>query len=71
MFFDAIYGLHMEKIEHAYPVLYPRSDGFSSFKLNEDLWWTGAIEAVGSEVDASWVAGENVGDMVGRDIVGG
>jgi hypothetical protein len=71
MFFDAVEELHTEKIEHAYPVLYPRSDGFSSFKLNEGLWWTGAIEAVGSEVDATWVAGENVGDMIGRDIVGG
>jgi len=70
-FFDAVAELHTERIEHAYPVLYPRSDGFPSFKPNEDLWWAGAMEAVGSEVDAAWVAGENAADMVGRDIEGG
>lgn len=60
--------IHTEYMENAYPMLYPRSDGFSSFKVSEELWWTSGIEAVASNVDAAWTMGEKVGAMVGRDI---
>lgn len=60
--------MYQEKIDNAYPVLCPRTDGFGKFQIKEELWWTGAMEAVGSEVDGAWVAGENVGELVKRDI---
>jgi prenylcysteine oxidase / farnesylcysteine lyase len=60
--------LYMQKLENAYPMLYPRSDGFGKFRVNEGLWWTGGVEAVASQVDAAWVVGENVGALVGNDV---
>ncbi|KAH8767545.1 hypothetical protein BGZ57DRAFT_955389 [Hyaloscypha finlandica] len=49
-----------ENIGNAYPLMWPRNGKFGDFKGEEGLWRTGVIEAIGSSVDLSWVAGENV-----------
>jgi len=60
--------LSQERIEFAYPLLYPRREGFGKFEVKEGLWHTGVVEAIGSQVDLSWIAGENVARLVGRSI---
>lgn len=67
---DSIVEMYQTKIENAYPVLYPRTDGFGKFKIGEDLWWAGAMETIASEVDGAWVAGENIGELVRKNIEG-
>jgi len=51
-------------------MLYPRTDGFGKFKVGEGLWWTGDMEAVGSDVDGAWIVGEKVGALVSGNIEG-
>jgi hypothetical protein len=57
-----------ENIGNAYPLMWPRNGKFGEFKGEEGLWRTGVIEAIGSSVDLSWVAGENVARLVARDV---
>jgi len=57
-----------ERIENAYPLLYPRSEGLGNFEVQEGLWHTSVVEAIGSQVDLSWVAGENVARLVAKGI---
>jgi prenylcysteine oxidase / farnesylcysteine lyase len=56
-----------ERIEHAYPLMWPRKGKFGEFKVQEGLWHTGVVEGLGSSVDLSWVAGENVGKLIARE----
>lgn len=65
---NRIPGFYQENIENAYPLLYARSGSFPSFKATEGLWHTSVVEAIGSSVDLSWVAGENVARLVGKEI---
>lgn len=58
-----------ERIEHAYPLMWPRNGNLGKFKIQEGLWHTGIVEGIGSSVDLSWVAGENVGRLVAREVV--
>ncbi|CAG8975574.1 hypothetical protein HYALB_00005642 [Hymenoscyphus albidus] len=60
------------KIENAWPVSRPRSSGDSlgGFKLGDGLWSTGMGEGVVGGVDWSWVVGENVGRLLGREFRG-
>jgi len=58
-----------EKIENAYPLMWPRKGDLGRFKVQEGLWHTGIIEGIGGSVDLSWVAGENVGRLVAREVV--
>jgi hypothetical protein len=48
--------------------MWPRNGKFGDFKGEEGLWRTGVIEAIGSSVDLSWVAGENVARLVTREV---
>lgn len=57
-----------ERIGFAYPLLYPRREGLGKFEVKEGLWHTGVVEAIGSQVDLSWIAGENVARLMGRSI---
>jgi hypothetical protein len=57
-----------ETIQNAYPLTWPREGSFGSFKVQEELWHTGVVEGIGSSVDLSWVAGENVGRLVAREV---
>jgi hypothetical protein len=59
---------HQEEIEKAYSLLYARGGGFPGFKIADGLWHTSAVESIGSSVDLSWVAGENVARLVGKEI---
>ena len=59
---------HQEEIEKAYSLMYARSGDFPSFKIADGLWCTSAVESIGSSVDLSWVAGENVARLVGEEI---
>ena len=68
LFGAPIFAYHQEEIVDAYPCLYARSNGFPGFKISEDLWHTSVIEAIGSSVDLSWVTGENVARLVGREV---
>jgi prenylcysteine oxidase/farnesylcysteine lyase len=63
----AVLESHEERIENAYPLMWPRKGKFGVFKVQEGLWHTGVVEGIGSSVDLSWVAGENVGRLVGRE----
>jgi len=65
---DGVEEVYVQKIENAYPMVYPRSDGFGNFRVKEGVWFTGGVEAVGSQVDAVWVVGEIVGALVGNDV---
>ena len=58
-----------QEIRHAYPLLYPRNEGFGKFKTAPGLWHTNVVEAIGSSVDLSWVAGEKVAALVMQDIM--
>jgi hypothetical protein len=64
---EGITWLYQEKIENAYPMLYPRNT-FPQFALGSSLWDTSAVESIGSSIDLSWVAGENVARMVMAEI---
>ena len=66
---DAVLEIHEEEIDKAYPLTWPRSGKYGEFKLEDGLWHTGVVEAIGSSVDLSWVAGENVGRLVARDVI--
>jgi prenylcysteine oxidase / farnesylcysteine lyase len=57
-----------ESIEHAYPLMWPRNGKFGYFKVEKGLWRTGVIEAIGNSVDLSWVAGENAGRLVAKEV---
>ena len=59
---------HQEEIEKAYSLLYARSGRFPGFKIADGLWHTSVVESIGSSVDLSWVAGENVARLVGKEI---
>ncbi|KAE9373286.1 hypothetical protein N431DRAFT_337013 [Stipitochalara longipes BDJ] len=65
---EAVLEIHEETIEHAYPLLWPRNGKYGKFNLQDGLWHTGVVEAIGSSVDLSWIAGENVGRLVARDV---
>lgn len=65
---EGVEEVYTQKVENAYPMLYPRTDGFGKFKVGGGLWWTGGIEAVGSDVDGDWIVGEKVGGLVSGDI---
>ncbi|CZR54113.1 uncharacterized protein PAC_03996 [Phialocephala subalpina] len=58
------------KIEGAYPLLFPRSEGRGKFKVegSEGLWTTAVMEEVIAGVDASWAAGENVANLMKQDM---
>ena len=60
--------IYQETIENAYPLLYARSGGFPRFRVTEGLWHTSVVESIGSSVDLSWVAGENVARLVAEEI---
>ena len=60
--------IYQETIENAYPLLYARNRGFPRFRVAEGLWHTSVVESIGSSVDLSWVAGENVARLVGKEI---
>jgi prenylcysteine oxidase/farnesylcysteine lyase len=57
-----------ERIDNAYPLMWPRKEKFGNFKVQEGLWHTGVVEGIGSSVDLSWVAGENVARLLGEEI---
>jgi prenylcysteine oxidase/farnesylcysteine lyase len=57
------------KIDNAYPLMWPGEGKLGSFKVQDGLWHTGIIERIGSSVDLSWVAGENVGRLVAKEVV--
>jgi prenylcysteine oxidase / farnesylcysteine lyase len=57
-----------ERIENAYPLLWPRKETFGEFKVQEGLWHTGVVEGIGSSVDLSWVAGENVARLLAKEM---
>lgn len=57
-----------EKIENAYPLLYARNDGFPHFKVTDGLWHTSVIETIGSSVDLSWIAGENIARLIAKEL---
>lgn len=59
---------HQEEIQTACSLLYARSGGFPGFKIADGLWHTSAVESIGSSVDLSWVAGENVARLVGKEL---
>jgi prenylcysteine oxidase/farnesylcysteine lyase len=63
----AVLESHEERIENAYPLMWPRKGKFGEFKVQEGLWHTGVVEGIGSSVDLSWVTGDNVGRLVGRE----
>lgn len=44
--------LHV-KSQHAYPLLYPRSEGLEKFKIQDGLYRTDVVEEVASSVDLS------------------
>ena len=66
--YDAPGRTWQEEIVNAFPLMYARSSGFPKFKLTEGLWHVSSVEAIGSSVDLSWVAGENVARLVEKDI---
>ncbi|KAH8809419.1 hypothetical protein F5884DRAFT_795595 [Xylogone sp. PMI_703] len=51
-----------------YPLLFPRSEGFKKFKVEYGLYQTSVIEEIGSSVDLSWAAGENVARLIKKEI---
>jgi prenylcysteine oxidase/farnesylcysteine lyase len=57
-----------ERIENAYPLMWPRKENFGEFKVQEGLWHTGVVEGIGSSVDVSWVAGENVAKLLAKEM---
>lgn len=57
-----------ERIENAYPLMWPRMGNFGEFKVQEGLWHTGVVEGIGSSVDLSWFAGENVARLLAKEI---
>ncbi len=57
-----------ERIENAYPLMWPRRGNCGEFKVHEGLWHTGVVEGIGSSVDLSWVAGENVARLLAKEI---
>ena len=59
---------HEERIENAYPLMWPRKENFGKFKVQEGLWHTGVVEGIGSSVDLSWVAGENVARLLAKEM---
>ncbi|KAI2467745.1 hypothetical protein F4781DRAFT_401008 [Annulohypoxylon bovei var. microspora] len=57
-----------ERLEYAYPDLYPFRR-FPAFKLSDKgLWWTSAIHSIASTVDMSWLAGQIVAEEVLKDL---
>jgi prenylcysteine oxidase / farnesylcysteine lyase len=66
----AVLQSYQERIGNAYPLMWPRTGSFGEFNVHEGLWHTGVMEAIGSSVDLSWVAGENVGKLVARNLGG-
>lgn len=63
----AVLESYEERIENAYPLTWPRHGEFGNFNIHEGLWHTDVMGAIGSSVDLSWVAGENVGKLVVQD----
>ncbi len=57
-----------ERIENAYPLMWPRKENFGGFKVQEGLWHTGVVEGIGSSVDLSWFAGGNVAKLLAKEI---
>ena len=59
-----------EEIVNAYPLLYPRSQSeiLGKFEIGDGLWHTTIAESLASNIDWSWVVGENVGRLVGNQI---
>ncbi|KAI0851452.1 hypothetical protein F5Y00DRAFT_9609 [Daldinia vernicosa] len=56
--------LYQEKLENAYPFIYP-SSRFLPFKLSDKgLWWTSAIHTIASTVDTSCLAGKIVAEQL-------
>ncbi|KAI2784828.1 hypothetical protein F4815DRAFT_454379 [Daldinia loculata] len=60
--------LYQEKLEKAYPYMYP-SSRFPPFKLSDKgLWWTSAIHTIASTVDTSCLAGKIVAEQLMNDL---
>ncbi|KAF3062205.1 putative prenylcysteine oxidase 1 precursor protein [Daldinia childiae] len=59
---------YQEKLENAYPYMYP-SSRFPPFKLSDKgLWWTSAIHTIASTVDTSCLAGRIVAEQLINDL---
>ncbi|KAI0135551.1 hypothetical protein F4814DRAFT_27164 [Daldinia grandis] len=60
--------LYQEKLENAYPYMYP-SSRFLPFKLSDKgLWWTSAMHTIASTVDTSCLAGKIVAEQLINDL---
>jgi hypothetical protein len=69
-----IQEVHEQKIEQAWPLLWPRTleelEELGSFEVKtEGLWWTGSYEGVLYGVDAAWTVGELVGKTVAERLL--
>lgn len=67
---EGVMRVTTQKVDDAYPLLFPRSEGLGKFKVEgmERVWSTSVVESVGWSVDLSWAAGENVANLIKKDM---